>query len=68
MFAPQMTGVEARITAILKPHGEYGVFALVLSSIFVYIMFDVVVYDYIASGLIGIDISTSGDMAMASYR
>ena len=33
-----------------------------------YIMSDVVVYDYGVSGLIGIDISTSGDMAMASYK
>ena len=33
-----------------------------------YIMSEVVIYDYGASGLIGIDISTSGDMAMASYK
>ena len=33
-----------------------------------YIMSGVVVYDYYASGLIGIDISTPGDIAMASYK
>jgi hypothetical protein len=31
-------------------------------------MSGVVVYDYYASGLIGIDISTPGGMAMASYK
>jgi hypothetical protein len=71
MFAPQITGMEARITTIFKSHGDDGVqivwkTALVLTSIFVYIMSDVAVYDYSASGLIGIDISTPGDMAMAS--